>query len=112
MNRTAFNEALDLRPDVLPELGNVIVLFFDLDRFKEVNDNLGHKIGDQLLVEVAGRAGAVLNDARAFARLGGDEFAAIASGRISGSMPLRDPAESSVERIAGKLTWRNPAERD
>ena len=80
MNRSAFNQALDLRSAADPLSGNVIILFFDLDRFKEVNDNLGHKIGDQLLIEVAGRAAAALQDARVFARLGGDEFAAIIPG--------------------------------
>jgi diguanylate cyclase (GGDEF)-like protein len=77
MNRTAFNKALDdLRSfQSLPNL--VMVLFFDLDRFKEVNDTLGHRVGDQLLVAVAKRAGTLLGECKAFARLGGDEFAAI-----------------------------------
>jgi diguanylate cyclase (GGDEF)-like protein len=77
MNRAAFNNALDFRSASSPITGNVIVLFFDLDRFKEVNDRLGHKVGDHLLIEVARRAGAALTVATAFARLGGDEFAAI-----------------------------------
>ena len=77
MNRTAFNEALgDLRA-AQSESGEVMVLFFDLDRFKDVNDTLGHRVGDQLLIEVARRAGSVLGEAVAFARLGGDEFAAL-----------------------------------
>ena len=76
MSRDAFNEALDELPSA--HAGHcVILLFFDLDRFKDVNDTLGHKAGDHLLVEVARRARAVLEDASAFARLGGDEFAAI-----------------------------------
>jgi diguanylate cyclase (GGDEF)-like protein len=77
MNRTAFNEALKNLRSVQSDSGEVMVLFFDLDRFKDVNDTLGHRIGDQLLVEVAERAGSVLNEAVAFARLGGDEFAAL-----------------------------------
>ena len=76
MSRDAFNEALDELATA--HAGHcVIVLFFDLDRFKDVNDTLGHKVGDHLLVDVARRASAVLGDASAFARLGGDEFAAI-----------------------------------
>ena len=77
LNRDAFNKALD---DLSPfgEAGEtVIALFFDLDRFKDVNDTLGHKVGDLLLIEVAKRAAALLPPRAAFARLGGDEFAAI-----------------------------------
>jgi diguanylate cyclase (GGDEF)-like protein len=77
MNREAFKKALD---ELIPTSGNVddvVVLFFDLDRFKDVNDTLGHKVGDQLLIEVAERAKQVLDGCTAFARLGGDEFAAI-----------------------------------
>lgn len=77
MNRTAFNDALDDLADNAKDCGTTAVLFFDLDRFKDVNDTLGHKVGDHLLVEVAARGGSVLEEATAFARLGGDEFAAI-----------------------------------
>jgi diguanylate cyclase (GGDEF)-like protein len=77
MNRTAFNKALDDLKSFQTSPGLVMVLFFDLDRFKEVNDTLGHRVGDQLLVAVAKRAGTLLSECRAFARLGGDEFAAI-----------------------------------
>jgi diguanylate cyclase (GGDEF)-like protein len=77
MNRTAFNRALDELRNVESESGEVMVLFFDLDRFKDVNDTLGHRVGDQLLIEVAARAQEALAEASAFARLGGDEFAAL-----------------------------------
>ncbi|SFV16510.1 PAS domain S-box-containing protein/diguanylate cyclase (GGDEF) domain-containing protein [Methylobacterium sp. 174MFSha1.1] len=72
-NRTLFRERLD----ALLRDGAGAVLWLDLDRFKVVNDTLGHAAGDALLCEVARRLRAVLAPGDTIARLGGDEFAVL-----------------------------------
>lgn len=54
--------------------GQFAVFFLDLDRFKNINDSMGHSFGDQVLVEVASRIGSCLRDVDTLCRLGGDEF--------------------------------------
>jgi diguanylate cyclase (GGDEF)-like protein len=58
----------------------VATLVLDMDRFKEINDMLGHEIGDKLLIEVAQRIRASVRDQDTVARLGGDEFAVVLEG--------------------------------
>ncbi|MGX7707367.1 EAL domain-containing protein [Methylobacterium sp. Gmos1] len=72
-NRTLFRERLD----ALLAAGAGAILWLDLDRFKVVNDTLGHAAGDALLCEVARRLRGVLQAGATIARLGGDEFAVL-----------------------------------
>ncbi|WP_345980318.1 diguanylate cyclase [Sulfurimonas sp. HSL3-2] len=77
-NRMNFNDNLDKAIKMAKRRKNkVAVLFIDLNRFKEVNDTLGHEIGDYLLKEVAKRLLACVRDEDTVSRLGGDEFAII-----------------------------------
>ena len=74
--------------------GKLALLFLDLDRFKIINDSLGHAVGDQLLRVIARRLGNCVRDEDTVARLGGDEFMVLLP-RISGS--------SDAGRIARKV---------
>ncbi|MDO8399768.1 MAG: PAS-domain containing protein [Bradyrhizobium sp.] len=77
-NRALFSEKLEDAAKRLQRHGTTFtVLMLDLDKFKNVNDTLGHPAGDQLLVEVAQRLSSSLRDTDVLARLGGDEFAII-----------------------------------
>ncbi len=72
----------------------VALLFIDLDGFKQVNDSLGHSVGDQLLKSVAKRLIASLRASDTVARLGGDEFTVILT---------TVPGQPEVERVAQKM---------
>ena len=75
------------------------VLCLDLDRFKEVNDTLGHPVGDRLLVEVSQRLRQELREMDTLARLGGDEFSVIQSG-LSQPEDVSALARRLIQRIS------------
>ena len=79
------------------------VMFFDLDEFKEINDNFGHRAGDALLMRVAGEVGALVRGNEVFARLGGDEFAILLSGVESG---MAEILAERVVRAVGQIPLR------
>ena len=79
-NRTVFHEHLEQRlAEVRRGRGRTALLCLDLDRFKPINDTLGHPAGDELLCQIAQRLRAVARDGEIVVRLGGDEFAIIVS---------------------------------
>lgn len=95
-NRALFMDRLQQaieRSKRLPDY-KFAVLFLDLDRFKILNDSLGHIVGDQLLIGIARRLEACLRSVDTIARLGGDEFTILLEG-IRGA----DDADSLAERI-------------
>lgn len=77
-NRTLFADRTERAISSARRSGaSVAILLIDLDRFKEVNDTLGHHMGDALIREIGHRLEAELRDADTIARLGGDEFAVL-----------------------------------
>ena len=81
------------------DAGEVAVLYLDLDRFKPVNDRLGHAAGDQVLTEVARRLSATVRRDDLVARLGGDEFAVLCRG-----VGCIDELEQLAERLLVALS--------
>ena len=75
------------------------VLFLDLDRFKNVNDSLGHTIGDQLLIAMARRLESCIREVDMVARLGGDEFAILLDG-ISNATEATNMARRIQEKLS------------
>ena len=74
-NRTLFNDRLRVAMELAErERKPLSLLLLDLDRFKEINDTLGHQTGDQVLQQTAKRLGTLLRKSDTIARLGGDEF--------------------------------------
>ena len=98
-NRRLFQEQVEhgLRIERRRRHG-LAVLLIDLDRFKEINDALGHASGDTLLVAVSGRLRSTLRESDTIARLGGDEFAVLALGIVG-----EDDARAAAERVHGAL---------
>ena len=98
-NRRLFHDRLE---QALERAGRshhrVGLLFLDLDGFKDVNDTLGHAIGDQLLREVAARLNECVRGSDSLCRLGGDEFTIVVE-----NATLPDDAIRVAERIVGAL---------
>jgi diguanylate cyclase (GGDEF)-like protein len=99
-NRAGFGEAMEQAARSLAGgKGPVALLMLDLDKFKQVNDTLGHEAGDLLLQQVAQRLKPLLRDTDLLARLGGDEFAIVQSA-VTAPNDARALSERIVSRIA------------
>ncbi len=104
-NRTLYLDRLDiaLRRYHRNKDKQFAVLFFDLDRFKNVNDSLGHSIGDELLLAAAKRLQQFLRPGDTLARLGGDEFAILLND-LEGLADAQQVAERIHELLAREFT--------
>jgi diguanylate cyclase (GGDEF)-like protein/PAS domain S-box-containing protein len=118
LKRTAFHDILTGLPNRTLLLDNLLrleamskrhgyypfaLLFLDLDRFKVINDSLGHMAGDQLLIEMAQRLLECTREEDTVARLGGDEFAILLE-QIRGPEDAVRVAERVLKRLAEPLT--------
>ena len=100
-NRALFMERLSEAIDLSKRRSDFwfAVLFIDLDRFKVVNDSLGHLVGDRLLIAIAGRLKICLRKGDTVARLGGDEFAILLH-----NIKHRDDATYVANRVQTELS--------
>lgn len=100
-NRLLFRDSLEEALSELPHKESVAVLCIDLDRFKNINDTLGHPVGDMLLQAVADRLRSCISQNDIAARFGGDEFAIIQLGPVQQPEAASDLARRIV-RIVGE----------
>ncbi|WP_412061352.1 putative bifunctional diguanylate cyclase/phosphodiesterase [Rubrivirga sp. IMCC45206] len=104
-NRALFTLRLDALVESAGPEGDYAVLYIDLDRFKAVNDTLGHAAGDELLIQLADRLRLVTRDCDTVARIGGDEFAVIVA-----EVASAEGARAAAERV--ERTLRTPFDLD
>jgi diguanylate cyclase (GGDEF)-like protein len=97
-NRSLFAERIEQSVAEAGRGAGFAVFCIDLDNFKQINDTLGHPVGDGLLCAVADRLSACVREADTVARLGGDEFAIIQSG-----VRNAEDAESLAQRIVDRV---------
>jgi diguanylate cyclase (GGDEF)-like protein len=99
-NRERFRVHLEEQIAVCNQAGgNFAVMLIDLDRFKEINDTLGHHYGDELLRELGPRLAACVGPDGVIARLGGDEFAVLPSERTADPETLEELASELIASV-------------
>ena len=98
-NRRYLDRILSERAEATDEQGGIALLHIDLDRFKQINDTLGHAAGDAMLVHVAKTLRANVRDDDFVARIGGDEFVVVSALRNSGRRDLTRLATRIVEQM-------------
>lgn len=111
LNRRAYERSLKEHLERGERYGHAgAVMVLDLDSFKEVNDTLGHRAGDELIVRVAGALGTRLRESDTLARLGGDEFAILTP--LGGRPEAETLARSLLEVVRRQHAPRGPGGRE
>ncbi len=109
-NRLHFAHFLDTEIDKVKRYGGTFsLIFFDLDHFKKINDNFGHRVGDEVLEKITHIVSSANRSADIFARYGGEEFIILTpatdlSGALIHAERLRSDIEKEVFKTAGKVT--------
>lgn len=108
-NRHRFQQELNRMVDECARIDVTgALLFFDLDEFKVINDNFGHRAGDALLIRVAGEVNALVRRNEIFARLGGDEFALLVANTTEEEVSqLADRIVRAVSQIPFRFEGQN-----
>ena len=107
-NRVLFRERIEVAVTQARPGSGIAVLCLDLDRFKVVNDTLGHSAGDELLRHVADRLSRCVRSVDTVARLGGDEFVIVQSGVERPEDAAQIP-RGSWSRWPSRAIWRGAA---
>jgi Amt family ammonium transporter len=106
-NRTHMTQQLKVFVEEARLRGLSVALYFlDLDKFKKINDTLGHEAGDELLGEVANRLKRISRDTDIVARWGGDEFIYIISGKLDRHV-IEDRAHKILSEMRGPISIKN-----
>lgn len=84
----------------------ISVMFIDLDRFKTVNDTMGHSVGDELLIQASRRLEEYLDDDSLVARLGGDEFSVVVTQPVYSASSIKSLATHIVDALAKPFNLR------
>lgn len=100
-NRLMFKEIISSWTQFEKEDSSLAVIMVDLDRFKSINDSLGHEVGDQLLVLVSKRLESATRDEDTVIRLGGDEFVIL---HVTDPKPDHNSAELVAKRIVDLIS--------
>jgi diguanylate cyclase (GGDEF)-like protein/PAS domain S-box-containing protein len=105
-NRSLLIERIDHAVELLARKKNNLAIFFiDLDRFKQVNDTLGHDAGDMLLKEITLRLTKILRQEDTLARLGGDEFVVLIE-RFTSTAKLSQIAQKIIDTVEQPITLK------
>jgi diguanylate cyclase (GGDEF)-like protein/PAS domain S-box-containing protein len=104
LNRHGFMKALETAMARARRSGNAMALMFlDIDKFKEINDNYSHAMGDKILVEFARRLKSSVRETDTAARLAGDEFVLIVENLVHGQTDARLAAKKVIDAISKEM---------